>query len=214
MHNDYLDPDRFFDREDWGYGEILTALKKHNTGRWKYDYIDCSWTGKDADLEVFGNQGCKILCVDDEHVTVEVLAGKTFVGIDVSLNLPDEAETDEIVFNACHEIYMEQAQEVVCGCGSSGEWDGDSWYMTHSGTIKVPVVAKDGEIDADATALDILKESEKSLKNWEREIAIADDILNVLAGWKTGKKLRHCKPGKPGPDSVWGLYKQQQKTKL
>lgn len=206
MHNDCLDPDRHLPPEDYGFDLILAELKKHNTGRWRWDGIDCSWTGKDADLEPWGHQGCKLISVDEEHATVEVHAGKTFVGTDVCLNLPEHAEQDDEVLDQIHEIWMWQAQEIVCGCGASGEWDGDSWWMTSNHTIKVPVTLfDDGNVDAEKTVSAIVKAAEKSLKEWEYEIGLADKMMSVLAGWKHPNH-RRCKEGRPGKGSVWSMY--------
>lgn len=211
MHNDYLDPDRHLPPEDYGFDLILSELKKHNTGKWRWDHIDCSWTGKDADLESWGNQGCKLISVDEEHATVSVHAGKTFVGTDVTLNLPKSAEDDEELLEQINEIWMSQAQEIVLGCGSSGEWDGDSWWMTTKHTIKVPVTLfDDGNVNAEKTASSIVTEAKKSLKQWEDEIRLSDDMMSVLAGWKCydrRNRLVPCKEGRPGKGSVWSMYR-------
>ncbi len=212
-HDDYLDPDlHLWPAEDYGFENIQSALRKRSTGRWRWDAIDCCWTGKDADLEPFGNQGCILIAVDEEFATVEVHAGKTFVGLDVSLNLPKHADRSEKLSDAARDIYMKQAQGVVCGCGTSGEWDGDSWYMNYKGVIKVPIIPNEGKTDVDdeKMAEAILTAAKASLAGWEREIGLADDMLNVLAGWdrySSKKELVPCKEGRPGPGSVWAMLR-------
>lgn len=212
-HDDYLDPDRHLWREeDYGSEDIKAELKKRDSKRWRWDAIDCCWTGKDADLEACGQQGCILISVDDEFATVEVHAGKTFAGTDVTLNLPRKAENSNATHDKVLDVYMEQAEQIACNCGSFGEWDGDSWYMTHKGTIKVPVIPnEDGSsTDAEKTADAIIAAAEASLEAWEKEIAIAGDALEVLSGWKKynkKKELIPCREGRPGPGSAWAMYR-------
>ena len=213
IHNDYLDPDcHLWPEEDYGFEEILAALKKHDTGRWQWCGIDAAWTGKYGDLSRYGQQGCKLDSVDEENATVTVHAVKLFAGYDVCINLPDKA-TDEQA-EECVKIFMEQAQLVVDGCASDGEWDGDSWIMTSTEVIKVPVESTaDEKIDAVQTARVIIAKAEASLAGWEKEIGLADDMMTVLAGWKQVRKMDiDCPPGKPGPGSVWELYKNKTKN--
>ena len=215
-HDDYLDPDlHLWPAEDYGFEGIQAALKKRDSGRYGWDAIDCCWTGKDADLEPWGQQGCMLISVDDEFATVEVHASKTFAGTDVTLNLPKHAEDDDEVSDGVLEIYMKQAEGIVCGCGSSGEWDGDSWLMTYKGTIKVPVIPNEDETDTDheKTAEAIITAAEASLADWEKEIGMADEIMEVLAGWKKynrKKELVRCKEGRPGPGSAWAMYRNDR----
>lgn len=211
MHNDYLDPDRHLPPEDYGFDAVLSELKKRNTGKWGWDYIDCSWTGKDADLENWGNQGCKLISVDEEHATVEVHAGKTFVGTDAALNVPKRVERSNALFEKVQSIWMEQAEMVVCDCGISGDWDGDAWLMKTNHVIKVPVELDDhGCVDAEETVEKIIKAAKESLLGWGKEIQSADDAMNVLSGWmdyNSNGELVQCKEGRPGKGSVWSMYR-------
>ena len=50
---------------------VLAELKKYGK-RWDWDGVDCTWTGKDADLETHGYQGCKLIRIDKGVATVEV----------------------------------------------------------------------------------------------------------------------------------------------
>lgn len=211
-HDDYLDPNlHLWPAEDYGFEPVQAALKKRDSGRWKKS-VDCSWTEESADLEPFGHQGCTLISVDEEYATVEVHAAKTFVGTDVALNLPRKAENSNATYDKVLDVYMEQAEGIVCGCGASGEWGEDSWYMTHKETIKVPVIPNEDQTDVDAekTADAIVTAAEASLADWEREIGFADEILSVLAGWNKynrTKELVPCKEGKPGPGSAWAMYR-------
>jgi len=212
-HDDYLDPDlHLWPAEDYGFEPVQAALKKRDSKRWRWDALDCCWTGKDADLEPWGHQGCTLISVDEEYATVEVHAGKTFVGTDVTLNLPRKVENSNATHDKVLDVYMEQAQEIVFGCGASGEWDGDSWYMTHRQVIKVPVIPNEDQTDVDAekTADAIVTAAKASLADWEREIGVANEMIEVLSGWKKynrKKELVPCKEGKPGPGSAWAMYR-------
>lgn len=212
-HDDYLDPDlHLWPAEDYGFETVKAALRKRDNGRWRWDAIDCSWSGKDADLEPFGHQGCILISIDDEFATVEVHAGKTFAGAYVALNLPRKANGSNSTYDKVLGVYMEQAEGIVCGCSSSGEWDGDSWCMTHRGIIKVPVIANEDETDVDGEKMaeSIVTAAKASLANWEREIGMADDMMEVLAGWKKynrKKELVPCREGRPGPGSAWAMYR-------
>ncbi|MDF1551970.1 MAG: hypothetical protein P1P84_02855 [Deferrisomatales bacterium] len=184
-HDDYLDPDRYLGTaEDWGWDDMVEALQQHSTHRWDYEPIHCCLTGKDADLESQGQQGIELTGLDDECAQFTVHAGKTFVGADVSLNVDDSTMT-----NAEHKAavasYLEQAQEVVCGIPFGGEWDGDSWYITHEDSCgKVDVVYDDDDApDYEATAQAIIDEANRMLETWELEIRGADAVLDQIAGW-------------------------------
>lgn len=184
--------------EDWGQDieALLKELKGWDTGRWSWDEIDICLTGKDADLEPWGMQGFKVVSADDDGVTLACHGFKTVCGNDVCLNYPDgmsEEEQDKF-----RELYLDQAQEIVCGCGAAGEWDGDDWCLSVEETIKVPWVLtrKLGKPSYIRTARSCLKAVEKALSYWESEVTLCDAMLSQLSGWRDGKD-KPCPEGKP-----------------
>ncbi len=218
-HNDYLDPDRHNPPEDYGYDGLLEALKKRDTGRWSYDEIDCCWTGKYADLDPHGYQGTHLDSVDDMYAYATAHIGKTFAGHDVTLNVPrwvDEEDSGE-TYDKVRDIFMEQAQEIVCGCSVPGDWSGDDWFLSDKVSFKVPVVlTKEGEVDFNATADALVEEGEKALKPIEDELVLADQFMETLAGWATYDKdgnATHHKEGKPCEGSAWDMYQWTQEQK-
>jgi hypothetical protein len=218
-HNDYLDPDRHNPPEDYGYDGLLEALKKRDTGRWSWDEIDACWTGKYADLDPHGYQGMHLDSVDDMYAHATAHIGKTFAGTDVSLNVPRWVEEEDSgeTYGEVLDIFMEQAQEVVCGCNVPGDWSGDDWFLTDTVSYKVPVVlTKEGEVDFDATADALIAEGEKALADIEQELVLADQIMETLAGWRSYNKdgkATHHKEGEPCEGSAWDMYQWTQENK-
>ena len=218
-HNDYLDPDRHNPPEDYGYEGLIKALKKRDTGRWSWDEIDACWTGKYADLDPWGYQGMHLDNVDDMYAYATAHIGKTFAGSDVSLNAPrwvDEEDSGE-TYGKVLDCFMEQAQEVVCGCNVAGEWSGDDWFLSDKVSYKVPVVlTEEGEVDFDATADALIAEGEQAVKAIEEELVLADQIMETLAGWATydkdGNATRH-QYGEPCEGSAWHMYQWTQEQK-
>ena len=205
-HNDYLDPDRHL----WGdenyeedYELIIDALKPYDTGRWEWDRIDCCITGKDADLEPWGPQGIEIVSCDDGGVKCIAHIGKTFAGSDVCLNLPESMNADEDAWNGAVDAYLEQAQEVVCGCNLAGEWTGEDWWLCDNVEFSVDWVMNDDTPDYAATAKKIVKLALNELAPLEDELRLADQLLDQLAGWITGKDNARCEGGAPGPEAAW-----------
>lgn len=169
--------------EDW-ISDVLAELHKHNTGRWKWDRIECSWTGKDADLEPTGHQGVGDVRADDRGVQATVLAMCCHAGTEVSFreDLPESATDKD--YEDRVEGYLEQAYHIICGCGFDGEWDGDDWLTSYEGDVSVEwVVRDDGEVDIPATAVALLDVAEKSLAGWDKEMTYVSKELNRLAGW-------------------------------
>lgn len=216
-HNDYLDPENHTNAErSEVFNAVAAKLKERDTGRWQWDEIDCCWTGKYADLDPWGYQGLHLDSVDDDYIYATAHVGKTFVGTDVTLNVPkwvDEQESCKTL-DAVHDIYMEQAEAVVCGCAVAGEWDGDSWFMSDSQKFKVAIkYNKDGETDIEAAVDALISEGEKAIAHFERELVMADQMMNQLAGWTTvrrnGKTHLH-KDGRPCRGSAWWLYRKQK----
>lgn len=178
--------------------ELIDALKEHSWHRGREGW-HCCLTGKDADLESHGEQHIRIDGIDNVHVCCTVSVGKTFAGSDICLNLPEGKEDDEAFYEEAREEWLDQATEVVCGCGVAGEWDGDSWYMYEE--IPFRVRARQ---TPQKTAMAIVEKAQELLTPLEKELALADEILNALSGWTDGKG--HAFPeGKPGPSSV-GYY--------
>jgi hypothetical protein len=176
--------------------KIVEALKGFDSGRWDWEKIDCTITWKDADLDSHGQQGIQVIGCDDDKVTCLAHIGKTFVGEDVCLNEPnwlknammhDDPIADRY-YEAYREAYLETATDIVCGCVVAGEWDGDDWYMYESVEFSVPweILHGTGEMDIDynATAAAIVKAAEKALEPLEKELILADEALDVAAGWR------------------------------
>lgn len=216
MHNDYLDPDQHLTSEDYGFERVKNELKRLSSNRWRWDIIDYCMTGKDADLEPWGQQGLELSDVGETTAKAIAHIGKTFCGIDVCLNLPDDIDDqtrDEVL-----ELYLEQATEIVCGCGVGGYWSGDDWYMSAEVPYSVPVVLTEDQTDIDPvkTAEALIDGMEKALANAQRELVLADKMLDVLSGWYTYSKRGKRKvypEGKPCKGSVWDIYKYESKGK-
>ena len=188
--------------------KLLAAMKEHDTGCWDHEAVDACLTSKNADLKPSGQQGISVEAVTDATVKCLAHIGETLVGLDACLNLTPEQETDADFFCEAKETYLEQAQEVVCGCGVFGEWDGDNWCLYETVPFEVPVVmADDGTPDYDATAQRIVEAGEQALAPLQLEIELADELLDMLAGWKehdpTTGMTRHCEEGKPGARAAW-----------
>jgi len=216
IHNDYLDPDRYYnhDADERAYeDEIFQKLKKvlndRNSGRWDWDVIDYCWTSKDADLEPHGHQGLSLGSVTSTHegVTVRftVRGGKTFVGQDVSLNVPKHVEEDDKIYQKILDIYLEHAENNVMCLSSAGEWDGDSWWMTYQDEVEVKFPIKfDEDENPEKWAEEIIKKAQEDIKGWSDEMELGDRYQEELAGWiHEGKK---CELEKPGPNSVWEIF--------
>jgi hypothetical protein len=201
IHNDYLDPDKhLWPDEDYGFNGVLGALKKHDTGRWQYDKIDCCLSGKDADLEL-GYQGIQLNSIDDEFAYATVRSGKTVVGDDCCFNLPDNA-SDEL-FEKARQAYLDQMYEIVCGCGYSGYWSGDDWFISYEEQIKVPIILdEENGTDGEKTAEALLAEAEKVLKPFEKEMEYLELAGSQLAGWKDARG-RRMKEGRVPKCAAW-----------
>lgn len=203
--------------EDWSMDceEIETVLRNHDTGRWDWEKITCCLTGKDADLEPWGDQGIELGSCDEDGVNFTVHGYKTFAGDDVCMNTTPEQDEDEGFWEKARGAFLDQAQEVVCGCNSAGEWTGDDWGMTFEEDGFVNWVLKDDDttVDYEETALAVIKKAEEMLSPWEEEMRLADDIMSALAGWHTWDKDKgeyvKCQPGKPGPEAVWNFLNEE-----
>jgi len=189
---------------------LRDALVAFDTKRWDWEKIDCCLTGKDADLEPWGQQGIELLSCDDEKIHCAAHILKTWAGVDVCLNLEDDREwSDEDISDAV-EAYLEQAQEVVCGCSMPGEWDGDSWVMSDWIEFTVPWVMNGDDPDYEATAQEVVDDAYEALRGHEESLLRADNILNVLSGWADfvdgSEQLVPCEAGKPGQGKAWGEW--------
>jgi len=178
---------------------LRKRLRELSTNKWRWDRIDYCATGKDADLEPWGRQGVEVVCCDDTRADCIAHIGKTFSGLDVALNLP--FDTTDADIDRAMEIYLDQAAEVICGCNVAGDWDGDAWYLSESIDFSVDLVFTDSELDVDATAAAIVERLSRVLEPVEKELVLADNILNDLAGWTEDGK--QCEDGKPGKYSAW-----------
>ncbi len=203
IHEDYLDPDRhLWPDEDFGYEAVLAALKEHDTGRWQYNQIDCCLSGKDADLES-GYYGIQLKAVDDEFAYCVARMGKTVAGDDVCLNLKPEQENDEAFFEKARQAYLDMMYECVCGCGYSGNWSGDDWFLDYDEEFKVPIVMDDENgTDAVKTVAAILSEAEKVMAPFEKEMEHIELAGSQLAGWKDARG-RRMKEGRVPKCAAW-----------
>jgi hypothetical protein len=210
-HNDYLDPDRHLNHpEDYGFDRVKAALSARDTGR---GHGDCSWTGKDADLDAGGEQGLTLESVDDEYAVATVYISASFAGTDVCLNLPAWAEEDDETFDQVREIWLDAAESVVSGCSVAGEWTGDDWCMHESFTVRVKTVLNDDDdTDAEATAEALIKAAQEVVADAEAELVLAHQMMEQLAGWRTyhvdGTSTRHPE-GEPCEGSVWSIFQSQ-----
>lgn len=182
------------------YDRLLDVLQERSSGRWEWWKIHCCITGKDADLEPWGQQGLQLLRVDEHSVYLMAHGLKTFAGLDVCLNVPHgESSFDE----DRREAYLDAMYEVVSGDGWPGEWDGDSWIMSIEEPFFVGWYRKDdGTIDFEATATRCVDACEAVLKEWEDAMRGLDHQANVLAGWVEFDGTR-CKEGSPGKGAAW-----------
>lgn len=196
------------DYDQEGATSIISALQDRSTNRWHWDRIHCCLTGKDADLESWGQQGIEFIrIVNDITADCEAHIGFTAAGQDVCLNVPEhvvDEQCDQLL-----ETYLDRAGDLVADGGLGwGQWDGDSWYQSEAIPFSVPI-ALDPSTDAvlaEATADAIIAAAEERLRPFEEAIIDLHAQLDVLAGWKTrtdSGELIACPEGQPGPDSLW-----------
>ena len=166
------------------YDALIKELKKQSTNRWHYDQIDYCWTGKDADLAAWGYQGLHVDSIDDEWITATVHTGKTVCGDDVCMNLPENLSDED--YDKARELYLEQAFEVVTGCGCAGEWSGDDWFLaeTYPIKIKTPLSPTTGKLGAKRAVAMLYKAAQKALEGWDREMGYVAKAIESLAGWR------------------------------
>ena len=178
--------------------ELRQALKPYDTGRWDFDIIDCCFTGKDADLEPWGQQGVEVIGTDDEGAKCRAHIGKIFAGTDACLNVP---VMDDEAYEKYLDRYLDAATAIVEGCGVSVEWDGDSWWVNETVDFTVPWTftnAEDGIPDMAATAKAVIEKAEKVLEPVENELVLADRMLAQLSGWQD-ENGEPCPEGEPSP---------------
>lgn len=182
--------------------ELRHALKLYDTGRWDFDLIDCCFTGKNADLEPWGQQGVEVISTDDEGAKCRAHIGKTFDGTDVCLNVPTNlVGMDDKEYEKYQYRYMGAAHAIVEGCGVRGEWDGDSWWMYETVDFTMPWTftnAEDGIPNMAATAKAIVDAAEQALEPMENELTLADRMLAQLSGWRD-ENGEPCQEGDPSP---------------
>ena len=204
------DPNAPYNQDaDWGLDmeELRKALEAHDTGKWDWEKIQCCLTGKDADLEPWGQQGIELVSCDDDKIECIAHIYATEAGTDICLNLEPEIEEDDARMERIHEAYLEQAQEVVCGCSVPGEWDGDSWALGTSEAFSVPWVMDGTDVDYEETAQRVVDAAKEALRPYEDELVRCSETLNILAGWmepgENGDAPTNCAAGKPGKYAVW-----------
>ena len=221
-HNDYLDPDRFlgFANDEFGSicEDIRAELRKQNGKRWDREQIDCTITGKNADLEPWGHQGVEVVRCDDDGVHCKAHIYKFFAGYGVCLNFQPEIENDDEAWEKAREAYLDQANEIVAGCAVAGEWDESDWVMDDSVDFTIPWETDDDDDEPDVAriAQTITTVAQDELIPLEQELTMADEFLEMLAGWKTisdsdSGKLVRCPEGKPGPEAAWMQAAEDQR---
>lgn len=156
--------------------EIRGALRERNEGRNLDCWPLCSFGWKDADLEASGCTGIKaIVGVQEDRLEIAVGGHKTVSGGDCL-----ETEDERIV-----EHYNEIAQDLVCGCGFSGEWTGDEWVVSWTDTIAVKVVhyqdqARGDDVDPAATATAIIHAAQSHVEAFEESMRTLSEQLDCL----------------------------------
>jgi hypothetical protein len=215
-NNDHLDPDQTDETHLHYHHALLSELENLDTGRWQYDEIDCCWTGKYADLDSSGYQGLHLDRTDDKFAYATAHIGKTFCGTDVTLNVPQwvDEENSGDTYQRVISVYMDHAQEIVCGCNVPGDWSGDDWFLSDTESCRVPLVFDgDGQFDPAATATALIAECENALKGIEKELVLADQMMEHLAGWRTfdkdGNPTQHP-AGSPCEGSAWDLLEWEK----
>ena len=114
---------------------------------------------------------------------------------------------DEEFYQKAINEWLTQAGEVICGCSVPGEWSGDDWYLSDKVEFRVR-----GRKTLGKTADAIVAKAHKVLAPLEKELRLADEILNQLSGWTDGKG--HAFPyGQPGERSI-GHYLANQASIL
>jgi len=181
---------------------LMKAAKAASTGRWRWDKAHLCITGKDADLDPWGYQAAELLGVRSKTLHCVAHIGKTFAGDDVCLNLTKKQET--IQYEEALKLYLDQAGEIVCGCGMPGEWSGDDWFMSEQAPFAVRLRG-----DNEATVAAIRRGVERALSGCERELRIADKIMSQLAGWRDADG-KHCPEGEPCAGSVSDMLSQME----
>jgi len=183
-HNDFLDPDRHLGFAGDEFGDIAEEIR---------DVLD-----KQDDVTV------DVIRCDDEGIHCSARVTHTFAGNEVCLNLPDE--TDDAAWEQAREAYLDQANEVIIGTDVPGEWDGQDWVMDASVEFTVPWENDDDDPDLDALTKAIIEQGEEALAHIERELVLADQILDLLSGWSSHDEngdLVRCPKGQPGPEAAW-----------
>lgn len=199
-------PDNDMDKT---YDVLLAELKKADTGRWRWDRIHCCLTGKDDDLERWGQQGIELFRASEDGITFALHFGATIVGLDVCLNLPDGTSCED--YDKAREKYLGVMYEVVCGEGIPGEWDGDSWYLHDRVEITIPCPeAPDGIWEAlgQLAYEAVIKATEPEIEKWEKGLGYIHDAADMYSGWRDAKGER-CEAGKVPSCAAWVVTEEE-----
>ena len=181
--DDPMAPYNQVDEGDYGLEDLRAWLNKAGTRRWKWEKIAHCLTGKDADLEPWGQQGIEVQSCDDETVYCTAHFYKVVPGTEITLNTPDDIS--EECYEKALETYMEEAQEIVMGTTLRGEWDGDDWCFSESIEFTVPwVLGKDGVPNIEETGQKVIYAGVEALKEVEAESLLLDEAISVAAGWE------------------------------
>lgn len=159
--------------------QIIEKMHERSTMNSDHSEVDCWLTGKDADLEPWGEQGLQFLHTNiirgKYTVTVRLHLHKTVIGHGVCIN-NDACTLGE---------YMAQASRLCCGTPYNSEWDTEDWHIfrTKDITIDIPFEQDDWTVDADELWDRIEQETHDTIHDWEVEIGRIDKELNELTGW-------------------------------
>jgi hypothetical protein len=122
--------------------------------------------GKDADLSAGGQNKIKTAFWFEDHIEI---SGHRYASI-----VPSENWTEE---------QKDSAQEMVCGCGYPGEWDGDYWIVGEDYRLNVPCEWKDYLSDKkniDRALRFAYKAIMKDSRPFEREMAGLSAAFNEM----------------------------------
>lgn len=199
--------------EQYDLYHLCEALATHDTGHWEWDRIHCCLTGKNADLESWGQQGIELLSTDNTHVVAQVHLYTNIPGEEVCLNLPVEVEENDDAYLAAVAAYMGQAELIVHGAYPilRGEWDGSDWDLFNAVEFVVPWIRDGDGIDYATTAQKVVDAANEAVKPLEEESILAHELIDFLAGWRTrlpGGKVVDCLSGQPGPEAAWNFTLQ------
>lgn len=130
MHNDYLDPDRYFGNQE-------QPIQLHEDGTLKgYGRRQHGLNGKDADLDASGQNKVKS-AYWFAHGTIQIV-GTRYANVCPPLCCQNNRDDE------CWDV----ATEIICDCPIAGEWSDDYWSLSDGDyTLTVTCEWNDSETD-------------------------------------------------------------------